>query len=101
MNTLAHGEYYTCEIKMEESEFSRNNVDAIIAMNLESLLLSYDHSATPTKNPKPCPFSVWAWQAHILPVVENRSFYTSGLMATTSDRKLSTDSNVEFVKQKA
>ena len=44
-------------------------------MNLESLLLSYDHSATPTKNPKPCPFSVWAWQAHILPVVKNPQFF--------------------------
>ena len=44
-------------------------------MNLESLLLSYDHSATPTKNPKPCPFSVWAWQAHILPVVKNPPFF--------------------------
>jgi len=44
---------------------------------------------------------VWVLQALILPVVKNQPFYTSGLMATTSDRKLSTDSNVEFVKQKS
>ena len=59
-------------------------------MNLESLLLSYDHSATPTKNPKPCPFSVWAWQAHILPVVKIRRFFTSSLTTTASDRRLFT-----------
>ena len=32
---------------------------------------------------------------------ENLPFYTSGLIATTSDRRLSTASNVGFVKQKA
>jgi len=45
--------------------------------------------------------AVWVLQAHIPPVVKNQLFYTSGLMATTSDRKLFTVSNVEFVKQKA
>jgi len=34
-------------------------------------------------------------------VVENWPFYTSGLMATTSDKRLSIASNVGFVKQKA
>ena len=34
-------------------------------------------------------------------VVENRPFYTFGLTAIASDRRLSTASNVGFVKQKA
>jgi len=34
-------------------------------------------------------------------MVENQPFYTFGLSATTSDRRLSTASNVGFVKQKA
>jgi len=47
--------------------------DAIIA-NL--LCLSYVHSATLTKNFEAYPFLVWAWQAQILPVVENESHYS-------------------------
>ena len=43
---------------------------------------------------------MWAWWAHILPVVKNWLFYTSGLTATASDRRLSTASNMGFVKQK-
>ena len=49
----------------------------------------------------PFPIPMWAWRARILRVVENRPFYTFGLTATTSDRRLSTASNVGFMKQKA
>jgi len=34
-------------------------------------------------------------------MVENRLIYTFGLTATTSDRRLSTSSNMGFVRQKA
>jgi len=44
---------------------------------------------------------VWAWQVCILPMVENQLCYTSGLTATTSDRRLSIALNKEFVKHKA
>ena len=49
------------------------------------------------------PFPVWAWQVGLLPMFESQLFYTSGLMATTwnSERRLSNNSNVGFVKQKA
>jgi len=77
-----------------------NNFEAIVAMNLK-LAMSCDHSTTLAKNSKPCPFPVWAWQVCKLPVVENQLFYTSGLTATTSDRRLFTALSMGFVKQKA
>ena len=44
---------------------------------------------------------MWAWWACTLPVVRNLPFYSSGLMATNFDRRLSTASNIGFVKQEA
>jgi len=78
-----------------------NNFDAIVAMNSKlPMIILYSFCYTRYEF-HPRPFPVWAWQVHILPVVENRPFYTFSLTATTSDRRLSTASNVGFVKQRA
>jgi len=82
------------------STLNANNFDAIVAMNLKlAKIILYSFCYTRYES-KPRPFPVWAWRVRILPVVENRPFYTFSLTATTSDRRLSTASNVGFVKQK-
>ena len=45
--------------------------------------------------------SVAVVSTHTTTQVENWPFYTTGLTATTSDRRLSTSLNMGFVKQKA
>jgi len=60
-------------------------------MNLKLARISLQSfSTTLAKISKPFPFPLCVWQACMLPVVDNQPFYTSGLTATASDRRLST-----------
>jgi len=47
---------------------------------MQTTLISYDDFVTLAKISKPHPFPVRAWQACLLPVVENQPFCTSGLI---------------------
>jgi len=70
--------------------------DAIVAMTLKLAMIIL-HSL---RIPSPTHFLCGCGKYTHYPMskIENRMFYTSGLTATTSDRRLSTALNVGFVK---
>ena len=78
-----------------------NNFDAIVTTNSKLTTISlYSFCYTRYEFQVP-PISCVGVASGILRMVENRPFYTFGFTATTSDRRLSTASNVGFVKHKA
>jgi len=81
--------------------FRLSHFDAIVATNSKLTTISLYSVCYTCYEFKAPPISCVGVARRILRVVENRPFYTFGLTATTSDRRLSTASNMGFVKQKA
>jgi len=73
-------------------------LEAVIATDLKLAMNILTHLATLARISEPRPLPVWAWQARVLPVVQNRPFYTSLWQLTARDRRHTVAFNVGSVK---